>query len=140
MSPFALGPVEFDVILLDEDRVPPGVLRAFVHQLDIGGVRLIDIALLTRNADGLVSISEVNGAEYALAGLEPLVPGLIGEDDLEGFAGHVPPGRSAVAVALELVWQRELAEELAQSRAAVLVTERIPAPVVNAVLEVALDG
>jgi hypothetical protein len=38
---------------------------------------------------------------------------------------------------LELVYARRLAEQVAQSGGVVLRTERIPAPVVNAVLEAA---
>lgn len=54
----------------------------------------------------------------------------------EDLAELVPPGTSAVLVALELTYARELAQNLAAGGGFVLKSERIPAPVVNAVLDV----
>lgn len=139
MTPFTLGPVEFDVVALDGDRPSPGLLRALAVQLDAGAVRIADFAVISKDRNGAVSVSEVDLDEYGLAGIDLLAPGLAGHDDLVELAEHVAPGRAAAVIALELVWARELAEQLAASGGEVVATERIPASIVNAVLEYAAD-
>ena len=47
----------------------------------------------------------------------------------------MPAGGSAAVVALELVYARKLASALAASGGVVLSAERIPAPVVNALVD-----
>ncbi|GAA3141181.1 hypothetical protein GCM10020255_017810 [Rhodococcus baikonurensis] len=56
-------------------------------------------------------------------------------DDITELAAAIPAGASALLVALELVYQRELAARTAESGAVLLGYERIPAPVVNALMD-----
>ena len=47
----------------------------------------------------------------------------------------IEPGTTAALVALELTWAKRIAEKLAAAGSEVIGVERIPAPVVNALLE-----
>ncbi len=51
------------------------------------------------------------------------------------LAEHIPVGTSAALIALELTWARTLAETFNASGGVVLRTERIPAPIVNAIVD-----
>ena len=67
--------------------------------------------------------------------LEVLASGLLADEDLEELAEDVETGASAVVVAIEHVWARSLASRLLQVGGAVVATERIPAPVMQAVFD-----
>ncbi len=133
------GPVELNVISLDGPRPSPGVLHALAKQVEAGVVRLLDFVVVTRSVTGAVSAEEIDLAEFGLADLAPLLPGLAADEDLQELADQLPPGASAAIVALELAWASELAEQLADDNSFVLATERIPAAVVNAIVELTDD-
>jgi hypothetical protein len=135
----SFGPVELDVIALDEPRPSPALLRALARQVEAGTVRLLDFVVVTKSESGVVEATEIDLEEFGLESLTLLVPGLSSDEDVQTLAEQLPLGGAAAIVALELVWARELAEQLAASDSAVIATERIPAAVVNAIVESAED-
>jgi len=137
MAEFRYGPVELYLVGFEGDRPAPGVMQALVDQLDGGLVRLLDFVIVSRSDDGEVSIVEIEDEtdEYGFGDVELGVVGLASDEDIEDLATLVDPGTSAAVVALELVYARDLASKLAASGGVVLSSERIPAPVVNAILD-----
>lgn len=95
--------------------------------------------LISKDADGEVAIVEMaeNPADFGLDGFDLAAVGIAGEEDVAELAELVPAGGSAALVAMELTFARRLAERLASSGAVVLSSERIPAPVVNALADLA---
>lgn len=145
MPEFRFGPVEFYLVGFEGDRPNPAVKQALLDLLATGMVRLLDIAVIKKDADGTVHIVEIEEASEAsdFGDLDIVESGLASDEDIEDFAQLVPDGGSAALVAVELVFQRALASKLAAAGSVVLATERIPAPVVNAVLDIvepALEG
>ncbi|QRY39829.1 hypothetical protein JVX92_09830 [Microbacterium hominis] len=130
MSQFSLGPVEFHLISLPEERPAADVLHALDDVIGAGIVRLLDAVVVTVGPDGTITTSELDNA------VEPALPGLTGEEDVTALAAQLAPGQTAAIVALELVWAKALAGKLSASGAAVIGYERIPAPVVNAMVDV----
>lgn len=139
LAPVQYGPVELTVISLREPVPSAGVLHALAAQVSGGVVRLLDFVVLSRSASGAVSIEEIDRDGFALDGLELHAPGLVGDEDLTAIAERLPSGGSAAVVVLELLWARELAEELEHDGSAVLAAERIPASVVNTIVDMAAD-
>lgn len=135
----SFGPVELDVIAFEGEGPSPALLHALAAQIRARVVRLLDFVVVARSAAGAVHVSEVDLREFDLADLELHAPGLVAQEDLEELAQWVPPGDSAAIVAFELLWARELAEQLAADGSSVVATERIPVPVVNAIVEMALE-
>lgn len=135
----SFGPVELNVIAFDGDGPSPALLHALAAQIRNGIVRLLDFVVVAKSASGLLDIREIDPVEFGLADLDLHAPGLVSEEDLEALALWVPNGSSAAIVAFELVWARELAEQLASDGSFVVATERIPAPVVNAAAELAQE-
>lgn len=140
MVDFRYGPVEFYLVGLDGDRPEPGVVAALVNLLDTGMVRLLDFVILSKDDDGEVTVTEVEDEDdrYGLGETELSASGIVGDEDVAELAELIPPGASAALVAFELVYQRDLASRLAASGAVVLASDRVPAPVVNALMD-ALD-
>lgn len=141
MGQFTFGPVELYLVGLEDSRPSAGVLEALGELLDAGLVRLLDFVIITKSDDGEVTVTELDtGAdEYGFAGTEMAAIGIAGDDDIEELAELVPPGSSAALVVLELAWAKTLSQRLAASGAEVLSVERIPAPVVNGLVD-ALHG
>lgn len=137
---FRYGPVELHLVGFTGESPSPDVLDALADLLDTGLVRLLDFLLVKKSEEGTVDIVEVESEAYdalRVSGASPLAMGLVGAEDVESFSETMAPGTSAALVALELAYQRELAERLANSGGEVLRTERIPAPIVNAVTDLA---
>lgn len=137
MPEFRYGPIEFYLVGFEGERPDPATMQAFVELLHTGLVRLDDFALISKAEDGTVTVTEVedDAAALGLEGIEVVATGLAADADIEEFAEHIPPGGSAVLVGLELLYARDLAEKLAASGGVVLRSERVPAPIVNAVLD-----
>nr|WP_274637625.1 DUF6325 family protein [Microbacterium bovistercoris] len=136
---FALGPVELIGVRLDAAGPDAGVIAAIGEQVTAHAVQVVDLVLVAVSPDGTVSWQEADGAEFELAGLRGRAPGLIGEDDIRQFARRLPAGGFALLVLLELVWLHTMAADLADAGGTVVVDERIPAPIVNAVLDAAVE-
>lgn len=137
MADFRYGPVELLLVGFEGDHPDPAVMQALADQLESGHIRLLDFVLVSRSADGEVTITDVEDIGGGFADIDLGAAGLTGEDDIAELADLIEPGSSAAVVALELVWATELASKLAASGGAVISTERIPAPIVNAIVDAA---
>lgn len=137
MVNFAYGPVELYLIGLSEQGLAPQALDALLSLQKREIVRVLDFVIVTKNDDGEVTFVEIDedSIEYGVAGDELGAVGLAGDEDIQDLAQALPPGGSAAVVALEMLWAKELASTLAATGGEVLSFERVPAPVVNALIE-----
>lgn len=138
MNDFRFGPAEFYLVGFEGDRPDPATFRALTDLINTGVVRLLDFVVLTKSDTGEVSILELDseGDSLALGDISPIAAGIAGDEDMEALAEAIPPGQSAAIVVLELSFARELAQNLAAAGGQVLRSERVPAPVVNAMMDI----
>jgi len=139
MVEFRYGPVEILLISFDGDRPGAALGRALRELIEEKTITLLDLLFVARSADGELRIVEVEDLpqKAELPDLQLGELGLAGLDDVEELAAELPPGTSAAVLVVELAWARNFASVLAASGGAVLHQERIPAAVVNEVLEAA---
>lgn len=139
MADFTYGPVEILLISFAGDRPGPAVGDALRELIDEKTITLLDLIFVSRTVDGDLRIVEVEDLpdKAQLPDLDLGELGLAGLDDVEELAAELPAGTSAAILVVELAWARNFASVLAASGGAVLHQERIPAAVVNAVLEAA---
>jgi hypothetical protein len=139
MTEFTHGPVEILLISFEGDSPGPAVGDALRDLIEEKTITLLDLIFVARSGDGALRVVEVDDLpeKAQLPDLELGELGLTGLDDVEELAAKLPPGTSAAILVVELAWARHFASVLASSGGAVLHHERIPAPVVNAVLEAA---
>lgn len=140
MAQFTFGPVEFYLVRLREGRPSPTVVAALVDLIDSGVVRLLDLLIIERSPDGIVTVTDVEEEpeHFGFGDVEFAAIGLAGDEDVEELADLVEPGTTAGLVVFELAWARRLAEKVAAAGDEVLSVERIPAPVVNALIDAVL--
>lgn len=134
MSAFEYGPVEFYLVTLPDDGPPAAVLEALADDVASGTVRVLDFVIVRTAADGSYTTAEYDGE------LELHSPGMAGDEDIEELAELLDPETVAAVVVLELTWARVLSGHLAAAGGEVLSVERIPAPVVNALVDAVDEG
>lgn len=136
MEEFRFGPVELYLVGFEGEAPDAETFAALSDLIDDGVVRVLDFVLVSKSTDGEIIILDVEDSVSSIAGAEPVVPGLAGEEDVHALADALMPGRSAAIVVLELLFARRLAQDLAASGGSVLRSERVPAPVVNAMVDI----
>lgn len=131
------GPVEIYLLGLPDEVPDPSALSALLDLAESGVIRLLDLLLVTRAHDGDVTVVEFEELPdgFTLDAFALDAVGIVGHDDVAELAGAIPSGAAALLVAVELVYQRELAAKTAASGATLLGYERIPAPIVNALVD-----
>ncbi|GAA1958587.1 DUF6325 family protein [Agromyces allii] len=135
MAEFEYGPVDLYLVGFTGESPDQGTMDALSELVEGGEIRILDFLLVSRSHDDEVTIVEFEdlGGELDID-IEVLEAGLVGDEDVEELAALIPQGTSAALVAMELVWAKRLASKFAASGAEVIQAERIPAPIVNAVL------
>ncbi|MEY9954056.1 DUF6325 family protein [Leifsonia sp. EB34] len=136
MAEFEYGPAEFIVAQFDNDRPSPGVVQAILDLVESGTVRLLDLLFVMRHADGVVEIMELEeiGDEIGMADITLEAGGLAGGEDVDSIAELIEPGTTGAILVIEHLWAKDLASKFFQAGGLVVHSERIPAPVVNAVV------
>ena len=139
MEEFEYGPVEILLISFEGDRPGPALSEALLNLVEEKTITLLDLVFVARSEAGDLRIVEMEELpdRAELPDLELGELGLAGLEDVEELAGQLQPGSSAAVLVIELTWARRFSSVLAASGGAVLHHERIPAPIVNAVLAVA---
>jgi hypothetical protein len=138
MADFTYGPVDLIAASFEGDLPDPSVLAVLGELVDAGQLRVLDLLVVRRDEDGELSFDDLDLTAPPFAGsasIELVAPGLVAAEDAAALVDDLAPGSAATVVALELTWATRLASQLAAVGGVTLETVRIPAPVVNAVLE-----
>jgi hypothetical protein len=141
MAEFEYGPAEFIVAQFDTDRPSAGVVQAILDLVASGTVRLLDLVFIERHADGTVEIIELEeiGDEIGMTDVVLEASGLAGDEDVQQIAELLEPESTGAVLVVEHLWAKELASRFFESGGVVVHSERIPAPVVNAVASGSFD-
>jgi hypothetical protein len=140
-SPRAVGPVDLAVIGFTGELRQGGIREAITEAVDAGAVRVLDVLLVRKDADGSVEIydAEEAGENEELLGFPADLPDLIGMEDAQAIAAEMAPDSTVAVIAWENTWAARIAESIRELDGEVLVMERIPAADVQAVVD-ALAG
>jgi len=135
MAEFEYGPAELMVAQFDTDRPSAGVVQAILDLVESGTVRLLDLVFVERHSDGSVDIIELEqiGDEIGLTDVSLEASGIAGDEDVAQIAELLEPGSTGAVLVIEHLWAKTLASRFFESGGVVVHSERIPAPVLNAV-------
>ncbi|HWG61299.1 MAG TPA: DUF6325 family protein [Streptosporangiaceae bacterium] len=134
-----LGPVDYVVI-----EFPAGAsnftgemaaeLRALI---DAELIRVIDVLILTKDADGSVEATELADAGELgeLQALEAELGELLAEDDVAHLAAAMEPGSTAGVLIWENLWAAPLASAARRSGGQLIANGRIPIQAIIASIE-----
>lgn len=135
-----LGPIDY-ILVEWPDRQPNGEVAP--HLLDLverGLIRILDIALMVKDEDGVaaaVEIEDLGGAAEQLKAFQGAASGLLDDDDLGEAATALEPGTSAALLVYENVWAAPFASAVRESGGQLVASGRIPVQAVLAALDAA---
>jgi len=130
-----MGPVEFLLLGFDGNRFSGAIAPALAELVSDGLVRLLDVAVVVKDADGEVLILEmgelpadVADAVRDIAGADR---GLMSEEDLLEVADTLAPETTVAALLVEHLWAERFATAVRAAGGELLVAERIPGEIVD---------
>ncbi len=134
-----LGPVDYVVV-----EFPAGasnftgeMAAELLRLVDAGTIRVIDILILTKDADGNVEAAELAdvGDLGELQALETELAELLAEDDVVHLAAAMDPGSTAGVLIWENLWAAPFASAARRSGGQLIANGRIPIQAIIASIE-----
>jgi Family of unknown function (DUF6325) len=135
-----LGPVDYLIVEWPPGKEPTGEgLDEIVRLSDLGIIRVLDLAFVTKGEDGTVAglaIADIDGdGQLDLAQFEGASSGLLGQDDYDEASAALEPGASAAILLFENRWAAPFVAAMRRSGAQVVANGRIPVDALMATLE-----
>jgi uncharacterized membrane protein len=135
----ATGPVEYIVVAFPGNQFTGEIAPALAQLESSGTIRIIDLAFVTKDAEGNMQAMELGDLDAeAAAGFDKLAADggrLLSDEDLQAAAEELEPNSSAALLVWENAWASELTEAIRNSGGELLDYDRIPAEVVQAAEE-----
>ena len=134
-----LGPVDYIVV-----EFPAGasnftgeMSRELIKLVDAGTIRLIDVLILTKDADGSVEAMELSDLEDLgeLQALEAELAELLAAEDVANLAAAMDPGSTAGVLIWENLWAAPFASAARRSGGQLIADGRIPIQAIIASIE-----
>jgi uncharacterized membrane protein len=111
-----LGPISYVIVQFPENKMTGEGLTHLVDLVDRNVIRILDLAFITRAADGSAAMVEVRDLDgdgtFDLAVFEGVSSGLIGQSDLADAADVIEPGSSAAILLFENKWATPFVQAL----------------------------
>ncbi len=128
-----LAPVDIMVVSFPEPNFQGAIAEVLLDLIGEDVIRVIDLVLLRKDADGNVEVNEIEDLEAAgaLGDLFDDDHDLLNEDDLIEIAGELAPGSAAAVMVWENVWIARMRDAVAVSGGEIVATNRIPHEVVQ---------
>jgi Family of unknown function (DUF6325) len=134
-----LGPVDYVIV-----EFPAGasnftgeMVTELLALVDSGTIRLIDVLILAKAADGSVEAMELSDVADlgALQALEAELAELLAEEDVEHLAAAMEPGSVAGVLIYENLWAAPFASAARRSGGQLIANGRIPIQAILASIE-----
>jgi hypothetical protein len=134
-----LGPVDYVVVEFPagESSFTGEMAKELVALSDAGTIRLIDVLILTKSADGSVEAMELSDMDDLgpLQQLEAELAELLAEDDVANLAAAMDPGSVAGVLIWENLWAAPFASAARRAGGQLIADGRIPIQAILASIE-----
>ena len=139
-----LGPVDWIVVEFPGSRFNGRIAPALADLVERGLVRVLDLLVLKKDADGSIEVLELGDLDDdEIGGLRAFETGLamlVSEDDVVAAAAALEPGSSAALLVWENTWAVPFGTEVRRSGGHLVASGRIPVPSILAALADDDDG
>ena len=141
-----LGPVDYLVVEFPADKADfsgemAKELSALVGR---GLVRVLDLLILRKDADGSVEVAELHELDDSNVGqlraLEGELGMLLAEEDIEAFGVAIEPGSVAAVLVYENSWAGPFSSAVRRSGGQLIANGRIPTQALLAAIESEQEG
>lgn len=135
----SFGPVELLFLKFPDNQFQSELVPALKELVETHTIRVIDILFLQKDVTGDVTLLEINELDdAAYAAFDPLVS-LVGdlftESDATYLAQALETNSSAAMMLFENTWATRFRTAIARASGQVLLSERIPRPVIDALVD-----
>jgi hypothetical protein len=138
-----LGPLEYTVIGFRQGTFDGSIARELGKVVDQNIIRIVDIVMIDRDAQGNVAIIEIDAKDDpAFESFAPILQnrmGLFTAEDVETIAESLPPETSALALLFEHRWAEDIKDAMANA-GGFLVTRAVIPPEVLAEVSAELEA
>jgi len=137
-----LGPIDYIAVTFKGNNFDGSVLEALSKATESGVIRVVDLLLVIKDAEGHVEMAEFEDQEDDLKEVATLLGHkgdlpLLTEDDVQKLAAHMSNDTSAGILVIEQLWALPLKEALLHVGGQLLAEGRIhPDTVIAAVEEI----
>ncbi|WP_204141227.1 DUF6325 family protein [Halomicronema sp. CCY15110] len=133
----SLGPVEMLLVKFPGNQFTGEIVPALQELVDNNTVRILDLLFIKKDADGSLTIIEVDEVDEdeVYDAVDPLVPevnGFLSESDAITLAQSLETNSSAALLLFENVWATRFRDAIVNANGQVLLSERIPHSVIEA--------
>jgi hypothetical protein len=136
-----LGPVDYLVVGFPADKADfSGAMADELKKLmDSGTIRVLDLVVVTKDADGTVEAAELRDRDESEVGelrsLEADLSLLLASEDVERVGADLEPGSTAAVLVWENTWAGPLASSIRHSGGELISAGRIPTQALIAAVE-----
>jgi hypothetical protein len=134
-----LGPVDFVIVEFPAGRssFTGEMASALLDLVDAGTIRVIDLLVLTKDADGVIDATELSDLEDVgeLVRLEAELAEMLAEDDVVHLAEAMEPGSTAGVIIYENLWAAPFASAARRAGGQLIANGRIPMQAILAAVE-----
>jgi hypothetical protein len=132
-----MGPIDFYCIEFPNRHFSGEALPYFVDLVDRGIVRLLDLVVIAKEADG--SVARLNIVEVGpnLAIFDGAASGLLDDEDVRAAGEIINPNSAAVLMVIENRWAAPFAMALRRGGAQLVASARLPIQAILAALDAA---
>ena len=135
----AIGPIDYLLLEFDPAKATGEAAEALLALVDQGIVRVLDLLVISKDADGAVTAVEITDLDAdgpgGFAVFSGARSGLVGDDDVDEAGAAMEPGTAAALIVYENAWAVPFVAAARRADAQVIASARIPADVVMEVLD-----
>jgi hypothetical protein len=130
------GPIDFVLLEFPRNQMTGEAAQALKDLIESGIVRLYDLALISKGADGSIDVLEISDADLAgFASFAGARSGLLGDDDVRDAGSAMEPDTLAALIVYENTWAIPFVAAARASGGELVASARIPASDVMATLD-----
>jgi hypothetical protein len=130
-----LGPVDYIAIAFPGNKFSGRIIPAIKELQDAGTIRVLDLVIISKDAEGNVAAIELSDAGEELAGALAALGierrNLLGQEDFEDFGAALEPNSTCGLMVWENVWAAPFVDAVRDADGILLAAGRIPAAVVE---------
>ncbi len=134
-----LGPVDFVIVEFpaDASNFTGEIAKELLALVDAGTIRVIDVLIITKDADGNLDATELSDLEDLgeLEVLEAQLAELLAEEDVAHLAAAMDPGSTAGVLIYENLWAAPFASAVRRAGGQLIADGRIPIQAIIAAIE-----
>ena len=134
----AHGPVDFALLEFPRDRLTGEAGQALMDLVEAGTIRLFDLLVISKDAEGGVEVLELTDPTGPAAGFSYFAgarSGLLGDEDVQEASSAMDPDTVAALLVYENTWAAPFVAAARRSGGELIASARIPATDIMAAVE-----